>query len=70
MGAGGAYGCGGWEDVQAAVDWVQPSLDRGWVFFSDVREWESVAKVAVAEELEDLIIVPAQDHGKAASLVA
>lgn len=57
------------EDVQAAVDWVRAQFDVVG-FFSDVREWESFAKLQWPREFEDSIIVPAQDHGKAASLVA
>lgn len=57
------------EDVQAAVDWVRTQFDVVG-FFSDVREWESFAKLQWPREFEDSIVVPAQDHGKAASLVA
>lgn len=57
------------EDVQAAVDWVRAQFDVVG-FFSDVREWESFAKLQWPREFEDSIVVPAQDHGKAASLVA
>lgn len=57
------------EDVQAAVDWVRAQFDVVG-FFSDVREWESFAKLQWPREFEESIIVPAQDHGKAASLVA
>lgn len=57
------------EDVQAAVDWVRGQFDVVG-FFSDVREWESFAKLQWPREFEDSIVVPAQDHGKAASLVA
>lgn len=57
------------EDVQSAVDWVRAQFDVVG-FFSDVREWESFAKLQWPREFEDSIVVPAQDHGKAASLVA
>lgn len=57
------------EDVQAAVDWARAQFDVVG-FFSDVREWESFAKLQWPREFEDSIVVPAQDHGKAASLVA
>lgn len=57
------------DDVVAAVDWVRAQFDVVG-FFSDVREWESFAKLQWPREFEDSIVVPAQDHGKAASLVA
>jgi hypothetical protein len=57
------------DDVVAAVDWVRAQFDVVG-FFSDVREWESFAKMQWPRDFEESIVVPAQDHGKAASLVA
>lgn len=39
-------------------------------FFSDVREWESFAKVTWCDIFKDTIILPAQKNGRSASLVA
>lgn len=57
------------DDVVSAVDWVRAQFDVVG-FFSDVREWESFAKMQWPRDFEESIVVPAQDHGKAASLVA
>lgn len=57
------------DDVVSAVDWVRAQFDVVG-FFSDVREWESFAKLQWPRDFEESIVVPAQDHGKAASLVA
>lgn len=57
------------DDVVSAVDWVRGQFDVVG-FFSDVREWESFAKMQWPRDFEESIVVPAQDHGKAASLVA
>lgn len=39
-------------------------------FFSDVREWESFAKVSWPEYFGDSLLVPAQREGKAKALIA
>ena len=59
-------------DVGAVDSMVRRMRERFNVvaFWSDVREWESFAKVSWPELFQDSILVPAQKHGKAAALVA
>lgn len=39
-------------------------------FWGDVREWESFVKVSWPDEFGENLLVPAQEHGKAAALIA
>lgn len=80
MSDGHVFTVGVWEpgkvsglvDVNAIDATVARTRERFRVvaFWSDVREWESFAKVSWPELFQDSILVPAQKHGKAASLVA